>query len=273
MEIQNIKFFLFIILIIFFSFVNAEKIDEIQKNGIIKIAVFDSNPPFGFIDPVNNKLIGYDIDIANSIAKLLNVKTVFLTTNPANRIPLLVSNKVDLISANFTITQERSKKVEFSIPIFSTQQKFIARKGILKNQDDLKNLRIGADKGTIQEIRLKNLYPNIKVISYDNTPFSFLALRNNNVDAITQDDAKLIGLFSKLPKNIQKNYEISSFSISHEYQALAVIKGEKKFIDIINNLLLELEKNGEAQKIFNRWFLEEKSLKRNKFKKHFEKLK
>ncbi|QTL40019.1 ABC transporter substrate-binding protein [Xenorhabdus budapestensis] len=232
----------------------ADKLDDIKKAGTVRIAVFDSNPPFGFIDPKTKKLAGYDVDIANAIASDLGVKLQLRPTNPANRIPLLSSKKIDLIAANFTITDERAKQVDFSIPYFATGQKFIARKGVLTNPDDIAKLRIGADKGTVQEITLRERYPTAKVISYDDTPLAFAALRNGNVQAITQDDAKLVGLLANVPEAQKADFEISPFSITREYQAIAASKGETRLVEAVNQTLLKLEKEGEAEKIYNRWF-------------------
>ncbi|MBD1227799.1 ABC transporter substrate-binding protein [Xenorhabdus griffiniae] len=232
----------------------ADKLDDIKKAGTVRIAVFDSNPPFGFIDPQTKKLAGYDVDIANAIAKDLGVKLELRPTNPANRIPLLSSKKIDLIAANFTITDERAKQVDFSIPYFATGQKFIARKGVLTKPDDIAKLRIGADKGTVQEITLRERYPTAKVISYDDTPLAFAALRNGNVQAITQDDAKLVGLLANVPEAQKADFEISPFSITREYQSVAAAKGETRLVDSVNQTLLKLEKEGEAEKIYNRWF-------------------
>ncbi|MEK9499193.1 ABC transporter substrate-binding protein [Photorhabdus sp. P32] len=232
----------------------ADKLDDIKKAGAVRIAVFDSNPPFGFIDPQTKKLAGYDVDIANAIANDLGVKLELRPTNPANRLPLLASKKVDLIAANFTVTNERAKQVNFSIPYFATGQKFIARKGVLKSPEDIKNLRIGADKGTVQEITLREHYPTAKVISYDDTPLAFAALRNGNVQAITQDDAKLVGLLANVPEAQKAEFEISPFSITREYQAVAAAKGQERLVEAVNQTLLKLEKEGEAAEIYNRWF-------------------
>ncbi|MCC8459185.1 amino acid ABC transporter substrate-binding protein [Photorhabdus luminescens] len=232
----------------------ADKLDDIKKAGTVRIAVFDSNPPFGFIDPQTKKLAGYDVDIANAIANDLGVKLELRPTNPANRLPLLASKKVDLIAANFTVTDERAKQVDFSIPYFATGQKFIARKGVLKSPEDIKNLRIGADKGTVQEITLREHYPTAKVISYDDTPLAFAALRNGNVQAITQDDAKLVGLLANVPEAQKAEFEISPFSITREYQAVAAAKGQERLVEAVNQTLLKLEKEGEAAEIYNRWF-------------------
>ena len=232
----------------------ADRLDDIEKRGEIKIAVFDSNPPFGFIDEKTNKIAGLDVDYANEIAKALNVKVELVPTNPANRIPLLTSQKADLIVANFTVTDERAKTVDFSLPYFATGQKFVAKKGLLKTADDLKNLRIGADKGTVMEITLREKFPTSKVISYDDTPFAFAALRNGVVQAITQDDAKLIGLLANVPEEQRAVFEISPFSITEEYQAVGVPKGETRLKEKVNQILLKLENDGEALTIYNRWF-------------------
>ena len=233
---------------------SADKLDDIKQAGVIRISVFDSNPPFGFIDPQTKKLAGYDIDMAQAIADDLGVKLELRPTNPANRIPLLTSGKVDLIGANFTITDERAKQVDFSIPDFATGQKFIARKGVLKTPEDIAPLRIGADKGTVQEVTLRERFPNTKVISYDDTPQAFAALRNGNVQAITQDDAKLVGLLGNLPEKVKADFEISPFSLTKEYQALGASKGETRLIENVNATLLKLEKEGKANEIYNRWF-------------------
>lgn len=236
------------------NYAYADRLDDIEKRGEIKIAVFDSNPPFGYIDEKTNQIIGLDVDYAMAIAKALNLKLKLVSTNPANRIPLLTSQKADLIVANFTVTEERSKAVDFSVPYFATGQKFIAKKGVIKTPDDIKTLRIGADKGTVMEITLREKYPTAKVISYDDTPFAFAALRNGVVQAITQDDAKLVGLLANIPQVQRDEFEISPFSITKEYQAVGLPKGETRLKEKVNQILLALEQDGEALTIYNRWF-------------------
>ncbi|RKS87261.1 amino acid ABC transporter substrate-binding protein (PAAT family) [Orbus hercynius] len=232
----------------------ADRLDDIEKRGEIKIAVFDSNPPFGYVDEKSKTIVGLDVDYAKAIANALNVRVILVPTNPANRIPLLTSQKADLIVANFTVTDERANAVDFSVPYFATGQKFIARKGLLKTPDDLKKLRIGADKGTVMEITLREQYPNAKVISYDDTPFAFAALRNGVVQAITQDDAKLIGLLANVSAEQREQFEISPFSLTQEYQAVGIPKGETRLKDKVNQVLFSLEAKGEALTIYNRWF-------------------
>ena len=230
----------------------ADRLDDIRKAGVLRVAAFDANPPFGFVDAKTRKIVGLDVDVANELAKKLAVRLELVPTNPANRIPLLTAGKVDLVLVNFTITEERAKVVNFSIPYFASGTQFIAKKGTLKSADQLSSLRIGVDKGTTNEIQLREQYPKATLVAYDDTPFAFTALRNGNVQAISQDGPKLIGLLANVPD--RDKYEIPPFAISQDYIGVGVPKGEAGLTDYVNKALIELEADGRAGKIYNSWF-------------------
>lgn len=230
----------------------ADRLDDIRKAGVIRVAAFDSNPPFGFLDAKTRQISGLDVDVAQAIARKLGVKVELVPTNPANRIPLLVAGKADIVAANFTITDERRKQVDFSEPYFASGQQFIVRKGSLKAPEQLKGLRVGVDKGTTQEITLRDKFPESTVVAYDDTPLAFTALRNGNVQAISQDGSKLIALLGNAPD--KEKYEIAPFTLTREYMGIGLPKGEEALTKVVNETLVELEKSGEAQKIHDRWF-------------------
>ncbi|SFD79732.1 ABC transporter substrate-binding protein [Paracidovorax konjaci] len=230
----------------------ADRLGDIKKAGVVRVAAFDANPPFGQVDPKTRKIVGLDVDVAAELAKALGVKLEIVPTNPANRIPLLTSGKVDLVLANFTITEERAKVVNFSTPYFASGTQFIAKKGTLKSPDQLNALRIGVDKGTTNEIQLRQKYPQATLVAYDDTPFAFAALRNGNVQAISQDGPKLIGLLSTVPD--RDKYEIPPFAISQDYIGVGIPKGETALTDTVNTALRAIEADGRAQKIHDAWF-------------------
>lgn len=231
---------------------HADRLDEIRKIGTLRVATFDSNPPFGFVEGGSKRIVGLDVDYAKALADKLGVKLELRATNPANRIPLLTSGKVDLVVANFTITEERAKQLDFSIPYFSSGQQFLAKKGTLSSPDQLNGLRIGADKGTVNEVVLRRDFPKATVISFDDTPFAFTALRNGNVQAITQDGPKLVGLLARVPD--RENYEVPPFTISNDYIGVGIPKGETALRTVVNETLRGLEASGEAAVIYDRWF-------------------
>lgn len=231
---------------------HADKLDDIKKAGVLRVAAFDGNPPFGYVDGASRKVVGFDIDYANELGKKLGVKVEVVPTNPANRIPLLTSNKVDLVFANFTITDDRAKVIDFSIPYIASGQQFLAKKGLLKSADDIRNVRVGTDKGTTMETTLREKYPDTKVVLYDDTPLGLAALRNGNIQAFSQDGTKLTAILGTLPD--KDKYEIPPFAISEEYEGVGIPKGETRLVALVNDWLRELEKNGTAAQIYDKWF-------------------
>lgn len=231
---------------------DGDRLAAIKASGVLRVAVFDGNPPFGFIDPQSRQLRGLDVDMAQALADRLGVKLQTVPTNPANRIPLLTSGKVDLVLANFTITPERARQVDFSIPYFASGQQFIARKGTLTSPQQLNSLRIGVDKGTVNEIVLREKYPGATLVAYDDTPFAFAALANGNVQAISQDGPKLVGLLAHVPD--KDHYEIPPFTISQDLIGAGIPKGATTLKTFVDENLLALEADGRAQEIYDTWF-------------------
>ncbi|WP_165672309.1 ABC transporter substrate-binding protein [Metapseudomonas otitidis] len=231
---------------------HADRLEDIRKAGVLRVAAFDSNPPFGFVDPQTKQLAGLDVDYAKALAGKLGVKLELLPTNPANRIPLLTANKVDLVLANFTITPERAQQVNFSILYFASGQQFIVRKGTLTEPEQLNTWRVGVDKGTVNEGVLREKFPGAKVIAYDDTPFAFTALRNGQVQAITQDGPKLIGLLANVPD--KDKYEVPPLTLSNDLIGVGIPKGEAALTEFVDQSLRELEGSGDAQKIYDAWF-------------------
>lgn len=230
---------------------HADRLDDIRHSGELKVATFDGNPPFGFVDTNTHQLDGLDVDYAKAIADKLGVKLKLIPTNPAGRMPLLVSGKVDLVIANFTISPERAQQVDFSVPYFASGQQFIVRKGTLTSPELLNRWRVGIDKGTVNEAVLRAKFPKAKVIAYDDTPFAFAALRNGSVQAITQDGTKLVGLLANVPDRDQ--FEVPALTLSNDLIAVGIPKGETALKKEVDTTLLGLEKEGQAQRIYDKW--------------------
>ena len=230
----------------------ADQLEDIKKAGVIRVATFDANPPFGVIDAKTHQIVGYDVDFANALAKKLGVKLQLVPTNPANRIPLLQSGKADLIVADITITPERAKVVDFSIPYFVTGQQFLVPAGSPDQLDAYAKSRIGAVKGTTGEQELHSRFPQSRVLSYDDIPLALTALRNGNVQAITQDSTILAGLLDGAPDKAK--YKVLPELLSKEEIGVGVKKGETALLKLVNDELLQLEQNGQALSIYNTWF-------------------
>jgi polar amino acid transport system substrate-binding protein len=230
----------------------ADTLADVKKKGVLVAGVKDSLPPFGYIDEKTRTIVGYDIDFVNAIAKKLGVKVELKPVTSASRMPQLQESHIDIIAATMTKNAERAKQIDFSHTYFFTGQKFITKKGTVKGLKDLEGKKIGTAKGSTSEQNVKKAIPTATVLSFDDYPQAFLALQQGKVSAVTTDEAILAGILSKAPNKSQ--FEIPSVQISDEPYGLGMRKGDTNFVNFVNKTILEMEKNGEAAKIFNKWF-------------------
>lgn len=231
---------------------HADVLANIKKKGTLTAGVKDSLPPFGYIDESSRQIIGYDIDFVNAIAKKIGVKVELKPVTSANRIPMLTEGNVDMLVATMTKNPERAQQVDFSYAYFLTGQKFITGKGKVKTLKDLETAKIGTAKGSTSEKNATAALPKATVLSFDDYPQAVLALSQGKVQAVTTDEAILAGLLAKMPN--RDKYEITDLQISDEPYGIAIKKGEKSLVELVNKTILEMEKNGEAAKIFEKWF-------------------
>lgn len=230
----------------------ADTLATVKQKGVLVCGVKDSLPPFGFVDAKTRTIVGYDVDFCRAIADRLGVKVQLKPVTSANRIPQLAEGNIDLIAATMTKTPARAEQVDFSYAYFLTGQKFLVRKGTVKTLADLAGKRIGTAKGSTSEQNVKRAIPSATVISFEDYPQAFLALRQGRVAAVTTDAAILAGILAQAPD--RQRYEIPSLQISEEPYGLAVRKGDQAFVAFIDQTLLQMEKSGEAKRIFEKWF-------------------
>ena len=132
----------------------ARTLEEIKKDGKIRIGVFSDKNPFGYVDE-NGKVQGYDIYFAKRIAKdLLGSEDAveFVYVEAASRVEYLQSGKVDITLANFTVTEERSEKVDFALPYMKVALGVVSPDSeLIKSVDDLDGKNLIVVKGTTAE--------------------------------------------------------------------------------------------------------------------------
>jgi polar amino acid transport system substrate-binding protein len=240
--------------------------DVVKKKGILVVGVKDATPGFGYIDPKTREIVGYDADFAAYLAKKMGVKLELKGVTSAARIPQLQAGNIDLVIATLTWTPERAKQVDFSYTYFLTGQKFLVKKGTVKSLADLDGKKIGTAKGSTSEQNAAKALPNATILSFDDYPQAFLALQQGKVIAVTTDESILAGILGKAPNKDQ--FEITDIRISDEPYGIAMTKGNAKMMKFVNDTLLEMEKNGEAKKIWDKWFnpKSDQPMERGKFK-------
>lgn len=229
---------------------SKSSIEEIKKRGTVKIGVFSDKPPFGYVD-ANGKNQGFDVYIAKRFAKDLlgdETKVEFVLVEAASRVEYLVSNKVDIILANFTVTDERKQKVDFANPYMKVALGIVSPSGAqITSVDQLKGKKLIVNKGTTAEIYFTKNHPDIELLKYDHNTEAFAALKDKRGAALAHDNTLL---FAWAKENAGFTVGIQSLG-SLDTIAPAVRKGNKELLDWINQELEVLGKENFIHKAYD----------------------
>jgi len=230
---------------------SADTLEGIRKKGVLVVGVRDSFPPFGYMDRTKGEIVGIDVDLAAAIARNLGVTLKVIPVAPSERVPSLLDGKVDLVAAAMSKTPDRAKLVDFSLTYFTTRQRILAKTGSIVTVKDLDGKKIGVVEGSPSEAYLKTGVPAALVYTFSDYKYAIDALQKGAVDVVSMEGVILNGLLPSLPKDA---YEIPrGIALADESYGLAVRKGDAKFLEYVNATLTELNKSGEANKIFERW--------------------
>ena len=213
-------------------------LDEIKESKTINIGVFSDKHPFGYVDE-EGKYQGYDIYLAERLGKDLGVNINYVSTEAANRIEYLQSGKVDIILANFTVTDERKEAVDFALPYMNVALGVISPKD--KVVTDLANWNTDDQmiviSGTTAEAFLVKNYPDIKLQKYDSYATAKNALENGNGAAWANDNTEVIAFAKQNP-----NFTVGIASLGEsDTIAPAVTKGNASLLEWLNTEIKTLE--------------------------------
>src|SRR5450830_1713389 len=210
--------------------------------------------PNSFVDPKTREFIGYEIDLAHAIAKKIGVKPVFKQVAVAARIPELQQGHVDILAASLTHNKERESQIDFSLTTFVTGSKVLVKKSSgINNVAELAGKKVVTVKGGTQEPNLRRAVPTADVVTFESTQQAFQALQQGKGVGYVNDEASLIADHAKLGA-AGKDYQILPQNLNVEPLAIGIKKGEAGVKSAIDDTLRELEKSGEAEKLFFKWY-------------------
>ena len=212
-------------------------LDEIKADGKINIGVFSDKNPFGYVDE-NGEYQGYDVYFAERIGKDLGVDINYVSTEAASRVEYLETGKVDIVLANFTVTEERAEKVDFALPYMNVAL------GVVSHEDNvIESLdQVGADdqiiviSGTTAETYLEKNNPEIKLQKFDTYASAKTSFENGTGVAWANDNTEVIAYSLE-----NKGYVVGIPSLgSQDTIAPAVSKGNSTLLDWLNDEIVAL---------------------------------
>lgn len=226
---------------------SARTIAEIKDSGKIIIGVFSDKKPFGYVDQ-NGKYQGYDIYFANRIGKNLGVDVEFVSVEAASRVEYLVTGKVDIILANFTVTEERAEKVDYALPYMKVALGIVSPEdALITAPEQLNGKKLIISKGTTAETYFIENYPQVELLKFDQYTEAFNALLDGRGDALSTDNTEVLSWAIE-----NKGFKVGVESLGNsDTIAPAVQKGNTELLNWLNDEIKSLADEQFFHKAFD----------------------
>ena len=247
---KGILFILVLAISTFFVFSGCSKDKGTGKK--LTIATDATWPPMEFVDKDKN-IVGFDIDMMKAIAAEAGFEVEFKNTAWDGIFAGLATDKYDAVISSVTITEERQKTMDFSAPYVNAGQVLVVKKDLagMDKLDQFTGKSVGAQIGTTGAIEIsKNKAITLK--SYDEIGLAIEDLANGRIDAVVCD-SPIAADFALQNPQYKDVLKIVGEPFTTEEYGIAVNKGNKEVLDLINDGLAKVMKKGTNKELEKKW--------------------
>lgn len=218
----------------------SDTFDAMQDAGKVVIGVKEDQPGLGYKSAATGERTGFDLEIARWIAAELGFAEDDIDFKPipsANRESSIVNGDIDYYVGTYSITDKRKEQIDFAGPYFITGQGILvaANDDSIKGEDDLAGKTVCSATGSTPIQNIKQNFPDTKTTEFDTYSQCVEALKDGQVDAVTTDQAILLGYASQDAENLKVVGE--PFTV--EKYGIGLPKGDDALRAFINELFEE----------------------------------
>ncbi|MBP9477344.1 MAG: basic amino acid ABC transporter substrate-binding protein [Sebaldella sp.] len=228
------------------------KTDGEAKEKVLRVGTNPEFKPFEYVGE-GGKTEGFDIDLMNMIAEELGYKVEWKIMAFDGLIPAMKNGELDAIIAGMSVTEERLQAVDFSDEYYKSKFAYVKLKGdtTITKPEDLKDKKVGAQLGTIQEQEARKLSSN--VIPNEAITALILEMKNKNMDAIVLEDVVASSYVSENPfLEIFATKDMAD----NGGTAIAFDKGKNaELIKEVNGAIKKLQENGKYDELLKKYNL------------------
>ncbi len=231
-------------------------LSKIIDRGELRVGFESGYIPFEMTNKKGD-FIGFDMDYARRLAKVMGVKFVPVNTAWDGIIPALMTDKFDIIMGGMTITQERNLKINFVTPYIVVGQTILINKkleGTVKSYKDLNNPKyiLTSRMGTTGEQAIKKYIPKATYKAFESEAEAGLEVINGKADALVYDLPFCGFLYGSQGKG--KTVFLNE-PFTFEPLAWAINKGDPDFLNFLTNFLRQTRGDGFYDKVYNKWII------------------
>src|SRR5476649_2685995 len=219
----------------------------------IRFATEASYAPFEFVD-ANNKIQGFDIDLANALCKQMQAQCTFTNQAFDSLIPSLKFRRFDAVISGMDITEDRQKQVAFTDAYYDNSAIFIAQKGKFTDIASLKGKRVWMQNGSTHQKFLMEKHPEITAVPYDSYQNAVLDLKNGRLDAVFGDTAVVNEWLKQNPNLAAVCDKITDKTYFGTGLGIAVRQNNTELLTKMNAALAKVKQDGTYQTLYSKWF-------------------
>ena len=249
---------LIVVTTVFFAGCGSKSVSDweyVKKNGQMVVGLDDTFAPMGFRDK-NDKLVGFDIDLARAVGKQLDIKIKFQPIDWDAKESELKSKNIDCIWNGMSATKERQEKMSLSDKYLNNKIIIMSMKKDqnVKRVSDLNSKNIGtqADSAALETMKANKHYQDFQknVKEYKSYDDALMDMKAGRLDCIVID--QVLGEYKN--KKMNETLYVSDFDFGDDFYAIGFRKEDKELTKKVNDALQALIDNGEAAKISKKWF-------------------
>jgi len=217
------------------------------------VAVDPSHPPMEMFD-TNKKIIGYDIDLMNAVAKNGGFSITYINTTKGEMFKGLESGNYNAICSSIAITDQLKKKYDFSLPYIKMEQVLIVAKtsGDVNKLDDMKGKKMGAQVGTTGALEVQKM-KNVELKNYSDINLAFKELAAGRIEGVVCDNLITADYFLH-KKEYKDIFVIAGAPFAMKQYGIVVKKGDDQFLNLINKGIKSVQMQGIIHKLKKKWF-------------------
>lgn len=225
---------------------------SIRERGRLLVGLDIGSNLFSFRDPITGRISGFDVDIAGEVARDIfgdPGAVEYRILSSADRVVALQNNTVDIVVKTMTITCERRREVNFSTVYFTGFQRILApRNSDIAGPADLPGKRVCVAQGTTSLAKVREIDPPPVIVAVVTWADCLVALQQNDVDAVSTDDAILAGLVAQDPY-----LNIVGPNMAEQPYGIGLNLVRTDLVRFVNGTLERIRTDGTWNTLYRRW--------------------
>ncbi len=243
-----------LIAVMVFGVISCSKKEKAAEEAVrtITIASDATWPPMEFVNE-NKEIVGFNVDLMKEAAKAGGYKVDIQNTAWDGIFAGLANGAYDAVCSSVTITEDRKKTMDFSMPYVNAGQVLVVAKdnNEIKVISDLKGKEAGAQIGTTGAIEISNT-EGVILKTYDEIGLAIADLANGRISAVVAD-GPIAADFVLQNDEYKESLKIAGDPFTEEYYGVAIKKGNQEVLDIINDGLKKVQESGKIEELKDKW--------------------